>query len=154
MAMVIFSVKIKLIIVYGANLRNAGTNPAHNFETPSDLMICVKQSNDDLYGRSPVLVAFWFCNLLLTTSKGLEKMLAIKDEHNVATNNKGNPPKIKFPSWPKMPVLVNFNLISEENANTQADKTIALSTVTCTPVHNFGNPSSDAILLTQSTTLL
>ena len=114
MAMVIFSVKIKLIIVYGANLRNAGTNPAHNFETPSDLMICVKQSNDDLYGRSPVLVAFWFCNLLLTTSKGLEKMLAIKDEHNVATNNKGNPPKIKFPSWPKMPVLVNFNLISEE----------------------------------------
>jgi hypothetical protein len=59
-SMVIFSVRIRDMIVYGASLMKAGVNPAHSVKTPSSDKIFMKQSTMDLYLSVPSLPIFWF----------------------------------------------------------------------------------------------
>mmetsp|Transcript_17182 Transcript_17182/g.35869 ORF Transcript_17182/g.35869 Transcript_17182/m.35869 type:complete len:142 (+) Transcript_17182:321-746(+) len=130
--------------VYGANFKNAGTNPLQSFKNPSFPTVCAKQSTMLLYCVDPSFSTFIFCIRDLTTSKGLATVFAARDETSVAKNKRGTPPH-NFPSGPKSPERESRSLISEVMPMAHALRRQALKTVAGAPRKRAGRPSSVAM---------
>mmetsp|Transcript_4973 Transcript_4973/g.10951 ORF Transcript_4973/g.10951 Transcript_4973/m.10951 type:complete len:137 (-) Transcript_4973:862-1272(-) len=115
-AFVNLSARVKLMIVYGAILINAGVKPRHNTIVPSDFTLFTKQSAIEVYIGVPFAFKGIICIRDFTTSNGLATIFATSDEHKVEQNIIGRPKKFD-PFGPNQPLFARNAFTSDVTPN-------------------------------------